>query len=139
MRPTKPVERFYLACWVRGWVGGPVRPTAPAEPHTPPETIVSTRSRWLADVRRWLPQVLRQRCRNDENWSFRWPRRWWVTFKAATALLCNRRGDCHDHVEVALGPVTHTYSYEYGEGGEFNYLAVPYRGWRYCIGWDGWP
>lgn len=98
--------------------------------------------RWAKDLH-WLGPVLKQRCTNEGNWVLNRPRRWWLTLKAVTALLVGREGDCtgayHDHVEVAMGKTQRTYSPEWGEGGEFDYLAVPYRGWRYEIGSDGWP
>ena len=135
-RPTKPVAGYYLSRWV-GALGANDVP--PSRHDARPSKSRPGWRRWADHVRLWLPRIAKQRCRYDENWPLSRPRRYWVTFKALTALLCGREGDCRDHIEVAVGQVRRTYSYEYGEGGDFDYFAVPFRGWRYAIGSDGWP
>lgn len=96
---------------------------------------------WWSDLSYWGPLVLKQRCTWDENWSLGFRRAWWMTAKAFLALLLGREGDIDsmNRVEVAVGPVMRTHSMEFGEGGEFDYLGVSYKGWHYEIGSDGWP
>lgn len=84
--------------------------------------------------------MLRQRCKPDGNWVLPAYKRGWFTFKAVICLLLGREAlKLKDWVEVAHSPLRRTYSYEWGEGGEFDYLGVAHRGWRYVVGWDGWP
>lgn len=105
---------------------------------------------WWADLRTWLGPILRQRTRNDWNWILPRRARWWLTCRAVVALLiyaddergrCYRRGGYNgsDDVEVALGPVRHWSHPEFGAAYDFDYFAVPRKGFGYRIGSDGAP
>lgn len=101
------------------------------------------------DLREWVKPILVERARHDENWYIKhWWKRWAYSAKLITCIVLGRdidKGygdDPYEGIEVAYSNFHSTYSFDYGEGADFNYIRVGAgfrHGWWYLVGSDGWP
>ena len=96
----------------------------------------------------WAWQAIRQRCRCERDWRLNRAERWWYTAKVLVCVVLHRdeRAVPPDpflhQIEVAHGGSMRTYHPEFGDGAEWDYLAVGggvRSGWWYLVSGTGYP
>lgn len=89
----------------------------------------------------WI--ALRDHCKYEENWSLPRRKRIAYTIKCIVCVILHREDITgrDDPIEVGYLNFCRTYSFEYGEGAEWDYLAVAHgwKQWRFSVGSTGYP
>lgn len=105
---------------------------------------------WLATVYQWLPLIIKQHCKHEQNYYLKRRHQIGYTLKAIICLLLNRdeyRGKGHldlanTPVEVAMSNFHRWQHWEYGDAADWDYFGVgPYwrSNWFFYIGSAGYP
>lgn len=99
----------------------------------------------LRDDLDWLVPILRDRCRQEQDWALSRGQRWAYTAKALLVILLRRDRECRynfDSVTVASTGFHSTFSLDFGSGEDWIDLVVGrglFRGWWFGTRTNGYP